>query len=68
MTAKQPYPEEFKIEAVKQIAGDVKGPRIAGLARAIEKDIRVCWDAVKVAERPRIHTFISTSPVQISVP
>jgi 2-isopropylmalate synthase len=56
-------PDDF--EAVKTIAAEVKGPRVAGLARAIEKDIRVCWDAVKVAEVPRVHTFISTSPVHM---
>jgi 2-isopropylmalate synthase len=56
-------PDDF--EAVKAIATEVKGPRVAGLARAIEEDIRVCWDAVKVAEVPRIHTFISTSPVHM---
>ena len=56
-------PDDF--EAVKAIATEVKGPRIAGLARAIEEDIRVCWDAVKVAEVPRIHTFISTSAVHM---
>ncbi len=56
-------PDDF--EAVKAIAGDVEGPRIAGLARAIEQDIRVCWDAVKAAPRARIHTFISTSPVHM---
>jgi 2-isopropylmalate synthase len=56
-------PDDF--EAVKAIATEVRGPRIAGLARAIEEDIRVCWDAVKVAEVPRIHTFISTSPVHM---
>jgi len=56
-------PDDF--EAVKAIAAEVRGPRIAGLARAIEEDIRVCWDAVKVAAVPRIHTFISTSPVHM---
>ena len=56
-------PDDF--EAVQAIATDVKGPRIAGLARAIEEDIRVCWDAVKVAAVPRIHTFISTSAVHM---
>jgi 2-isopropylmalate synthase len=56
-------PDDF--EAVQAIATEVKGARIAGLARAIEQDIRVCWDAVKVAEAPRIHTFISTSPVHM---
>ena len=56
-------PDDF--EAVKAIATEVKGPRIAGLARAIEEDIRICWDAVKVADVPRIHTFISTSAVHM---
>ena len=55
--------EDF--ESVKEIACEVKGARIAGLARAIEKDVRVCWDAVKHAERARIHTFISTSPIHM---
>jgi 2-isopropylmalate synthase len=56
-------PDDF--DAVKAIATEVEGPRVAGLARAIEEDIRVCWDAVKVADVPRIHTFISTSPVHM---
>ena len=56
-------PDDF--EAVKTIAAEVKGPRICGLARAVEHDIRVCWDAVRHAERPRIHTFISTSDVHM---
>jgi 2-isopropylmalate synthase len=56
-------PDDF--EAVKAIAREVKGPRLAGLARAIEKDIRVCWDAVKHADVARIHTFISTSDVHL---
>ena len=56
-------PDDF--EAVNAIATEVKGPRIAGLARAIEEDIRRAWDAVKVAEAPRIHTFISTSVVHM---
>ena len=56
-------PDDF--DAVRAIATEVKGPRIAGLARAIEQDIRTCWDAVKVAEVPRIHTFISTSAVHM---
>lgn len=56
-------PDDF--EAVKAIATQVEGPRIAGLSRAIEQDIRICWDAVKVAGKPRIHTFISTSAVHM---
>ncbi len=56
-------PDDF--DAVQAIAGEVEGARVCGLARAIEKDIRVCWDAVRQAEAPRIHTFISTSAVHM---
>jgi 2-isopropylmalate synthase len=38
-------------------------PIICGLARATEKDIRIAYDAVRVAKRPRIHTFLATSPI-----
>jgi 2-isopropylmalate synthase len=56
-------PEDF--EAVSTIAREVKGPTIAGLARARAEDIESCWEAVKHAERPRIHTFIGTSKVHV---
>ena len=36
---------------------------ICGLARASFGDIDRCWEAVKHAKRPRIHTFIGTSPL-----
>ena len=52
-------------EAVHAIAKKIKGPVVAGLARAVNPDIDRAWDAVKVAERPRVHTFIMTSDVQI---
>src|SRR5687768_8809606 len=52
-------------EAVQTIAREVQGPVIAGLARAQAPDIDRAWDAVRDAERPRIHTFISTSDIHI---
>jgi 2-isopropylmalate synthase len=52
-------------ESVKLIAKEVKGPSIAGLCRANEKDITVCWNAVKYSRKPRIHTFIATSDLHI---
>lgn len=51
--------------SVQQIAEQVKGPVICGLARAIEADIDACGEALKKAERQRIHTFIATSPVHL---
>ncbi|HUS80937.1 MAG TPA: 2-isopropylmalate synthase [Armatimonadota bacterium] len=56
-------PEDF--EAVSAIATEVSGPSIAGLARALPKDVERCWEAVKHSDRPRIHTFIGTSKVHV---
>ena len=52
-------------EAVNQIARKVEGPTICGLARAQKGDIDAAWNAVRDSERPRIHTFISTSDIHI---
>ncbi|MGH3148334.1 MAG: 2-isopropylmalate synthase, partial [Rubrobacter sp.] len=52
-------------ESVSRIAAEVKGPRIAGLARVHEKDIERAWEAVQWSERPRIHTFVGTSDLHI---
>src|SRR6185312_1602009 len=46
-------------------AREVQGPVIAGLARAHAADVDRAWEAVRDAERPRIHTFLSTSDIHI---
>jgi 2-isopropylmalate synthase len=52
-------------EAVQGIARDVGGPIITALARAQAADIERAGDAIRDCERPRIHTFISTSDIHI---
>jgi 2-isopropylmalate synthase len=52
-------------EAVRAIAREVEGPIIAGLARAHAADIERAADAVRDSQRPRVHTFISTSDIHI---
>ena len=52
-------------EAVSRIAAEVKGATVAGLARALEKDIVRAHEAVKHAERPRIHVFLATSKIHM---
>jgi 2-isopropylmalate synthase len=52
-------------EAVTEISRRMKNAAVAGLARAGFKDIDRAGEAVKGAKRPRIHTFISTSPVHM---
>ncbi len=65
------------LEAVRRIALEVgrlpdgsselsqRTPIICGLARANQGDIDAAWEAVKYAARPRIHTFLATSPIHM---
>ena len=53
-------------EAVRRIATEVQGPVIAALARCVEKDIAVAWEAVSRSMRPRIHTFLATSDIHLA--
>src|ERR1700761_3741697 len=52
-------------EAVQAIARMVEGSVICALARTHKVDIDAAWRAVEDSERPRIHTFISTSDIHI---
>ena len=58
-----PIASEGDFEAVSAIARNAKNSVICGLARANFADIDRCWEAVKHARQPRIHTFIGTSPL-----
>lgn len=56
------------LAAVQRIArevGTADGPVICGLARAVESDILTCWEGVKDAAKPRIHTFLGTSDIHL---
>ncbi len=52
-------------EAISRISREIKGPVIASLARAVRRDIEQAGEALKDAERKRIHTFIATSPIHV---
>jgi 2-isopropylmalate synthase len=52
-------------EAVTQIARQIKGPVITGLARAVKADIDALWQAVRHAERPRIHIVLGSSDIHV---
>jgi len=60
-----PIASDGDFEAVSQIAKKIKDSTVCGLARATKMDIDRCAEAVKPAARPRIHTFISTSPLHM---
>ena len=63
-----PIASEGDFAAVSDIAKMAKNSTICGLARANFKDIDRCWEAVKHAKSPRIHTFIGTSPLHRAIP
>lgn len=60
-----PITSQGDFDAVSTIAEKVREPVIAALARAVDADIDRAAEAIKKAERPRIHTFIMSSDMQI---
>ena len=52
-------------DSVKTIAQNIKNSRVCALSRAVDKDIDVAAEALKVAEAFRIHTFIATSALHV---
>lgn len=74
MEAGFPAASPDDLEAVRRIALEVGNPLpgeerqppiICGLARASKSDIDAAWEAVRHAARPRIHTFLATSPIHM---
>ena len=63
-----PIASDGDFGAVSGIAKLARNAQVCGLARANFKDIDRCWEAVKHARRPRIHTFIGTSPLHRAIP
>ncbi len=63
-----PIASEGDFKAVSEIARQSRNAVICGLARAQIGDIDRCWEAVKHARQPRIHTFIGTSPLHRAIP
>jgi 2-isopropylmalate synthase len=60
-----PIASEGDFAAVKAIAGVIRRPIIAGLARACRPDIERAWEALQDAALPRIHVFLATSDIHL---
>ncbi len=60
-----PISSNGDFEAVQEIAKLVRESAVCGLARSGRRDIERAAEAVKPAARPRIHTFIATSPLHM---
>ncbi|MDX5360254.1 MAG: 2-isopropylmalate synthase [Alphaproteobacteria bacterium] len=62
-----PIASNGDFEAVREVAKLMKRSTVAGLCRASKVDIDRAWEALRHAKSPRIHTFISTSPLHMKV-
>ncbi|HAK55061.1 MAG: 2-isopropylmalate synthase [Vicinamibacterales bacterium] len=60
-----PIASKDDAESVRQVAQEIKRPVIAGLARCRPADIECAGEAVKGADRGRIHTFLATSDLHL---
>ena len=61
-----PIASEADFEAVQLVSTEVKRPIIASLARSRRGDIERAGDALKLANRARIHTFLATSDLHLA--
>src|SRR6201988_765242 len=52
-------------EAIRAVAAAVKDSTVCSLARANDNDVKRAGEAVKGANRGRVHTFIATSPIHM---
>ncbi len=52
-------------DAISKIAQQVKNSTVCSLARALESDIKAAGEAISLANKRRIHTFIATSPIHM---
>lgn len=60
-----PIASQQEFESVRKVAQTVKTPRVAALARAVRADIERAAEALQVAQRPVLHTFIATSDIHL---
>jgi 2-isopropylmalate synthase len=60
-----PASSQGDFEAVRAIARSVKNVSVAGMARAVQSDIDISWDALKEAQEPRLHIVLATSPIHM---
>ena len=60
-----PIASDGDFAAVQLIAREIRRPSVAALARCKQEDVQRAWEAVRDAERPRIHTFLATSDIHL---
>ena len=53
------------LDAVRAVAGEIKGTRVAALARARQDDVDAALRALEPASKPRLHIFLATSDLHL---
>jgi 2-isopropylmalate synthase len=61
-----PVSSRGDFEAVRLIANEVRRPIICALSSASTEAIDKAWEAIKGADHPRIHVFLSASDIHLS--
>jgi len=62
-----PISSRGDLEAVQQVAREVRNVPIAALARAMQKDVNAAIEALEPAAAPRLHVFLATSDLHLRV-
>lgn len=60
-----PIASQGDFEGVRAVAREVRGCRVAGLARACQKDVDAALEAIAPAAHPRLHIFLATSDLHL---
>jgi len=62
-----PIASRGDLEAVQMVAKEIRDIPIAALARARKEDVSAALEALKPAAAPRLHVFLATSDLHLSV-
>src|SRR5258706_12884674 len=60
-----PVASEGDFKAVRRVAREVRGAKVAALARCLRADISRAWDALAEAKSPRLHLVLATSDIHL---
>ena len=60
-----PAASDGDFRGVRSVAQEIRRPVIAALARCHDRDIDLAGEALRPAERSRIHVFIATSDIHL---
>jgi len=60
-----PIASRGDLEAVRTVAGEIRGCRVAALARAKQEDVEAALEALAPARHPRLHVFLATSDLHL---